>query len=126
MKQSKPNLIKEAASSVRLDGETFDEGDKPEDTERLGVAREILYEKRSQVCFKTGKEEQDHNENRVCAILSRRDALMKKRGAVEGLRKFEFSMAGEYGEWWTKTDAPRHIRETIKELEREIREMEGK
>ena len=99
---------------------------KPEDTERLDVAHEILYEKRSQVCFKTGKEEQEHNENRVYAILSRRDELMKKRGAVEGLRRFEFSMAGEYGEWWTNTDAPRHIRETIKELEREIKEMEGK
>ena len=152
MKQSKPNLIKEAASSVRLDGETRDEGDKPqlvgvmmdidikqkpaakpegdkpEDTERLDVIKKILdaadvvLEKRGLYYVQEGYCRKSQADKAALVILSRRDSLMKKRGAVEELRNL---LNGSVGKYEIFACGRRTCNWRITELELEIREMEG-
>ena len=95
-------------------------------TEQLEVAKKIMacsdnehYHNPLGECVDCNKQEKE-----ACAILSRHSALMKKRGAVEALKRFEK---------WCETNYPKgrlypdyHESDVAKELEREIKELEAR
>lgn len=90
-----------------------------DETERLEVAREILKTKRCGMPNEVVSSSTD--EAQAVSILSRRDELMKKRGAVEKLRW----CINHNSEFMLRRGEEIIIAE-INRLEREIEEMEGK